>query len=405
MPDIPILNNIKGKVIPFLHKHQESFEEETETVKSPGQPTADPTTANTDVLRQFRINPETELHEDILTPSKIAKVRFRESSPKGFSFTDVEQFHRDVSISLQWYIKTLEQRDKDVHRLATEIDKYITDYQNLRFELEVLQSAGGQAVVDNEGNYVTESQLSDEQRQIIELEKSVESLNNKILLADKELSDLKTKHKELLVRNEVLEKLAHSADAPVAPVALPSVSGKSDDEIRVLEEELEVYRQWEKDVTIAYEEMERNLKLKDDEIDALKASLEELKANPLVVEPDPIVIQSEPVIVDNSEELDAANEKILALEESNEKLNAHIRELNEYIDALVASVNQTDEDEDEDETDESDAEPDTLDDYDSLDDEFIQPVSAEKETPTEPKIVQGIDLNNLPPGIRPDDLF
>lgn len=387
MPDIPILNNIKGKVIPFLNKHQESLEEEPEIVKSPGQPTAEPTTANNDVLRQFRISPETELSDEILTPSKIAKVRFRESSPKGFSFTDVEQFHRDVAMSLQWYIKTLEQRDKDVHRLATEIDKYITDYQNLRFEIEVLQSSGGQAVVDDKGNYVTESQLSDEQRQIIELEKLVESLNTKILIAEKELSDLKAVHKEIVVRNEVLEKLSRTAETPT------NVSGKSDEEITVLEEELAVYRQWEKDVTIAYEEMENNLQLKDTEIDSLKASLEELKANPLVVEPDPIVIQSEPVIIENREELDAANEKIRLLEESNEQFKTHIAELDKYIDALETSLNEDNEDDETEDESEEDS------------DELIQPVSSQKYVPEEPKIVQGIDLNNLPPGIRPDDLF
>lgn len=390
MPDIPILNNIKGKVIPFLHKHQESLEEEPEIVKSPGQPTAEPTTVNNDVLRQFRINPETELNPDILTPSKIAKVRFRESSPKGFSFTDVEQFHRDVSMSLQWYIKTLEQRDKDVHRLATEIDKYITDYQNLRFEIEVLQSSGGQAVVDDKGNYVTESQLTDDQRQVIELEKLVENLNNKILIAEKELSDLKAVHKEIVVRNEVLEKLSRTAESP------GSASGKSAEEITILEEELAVYRQWEKDVTIAYEEMENNLQLKDTEIDSLKASLEELKANPLVVESDPIVVQSEPVIIENREELDAANEKIRLLEDSNEQFKTHIAELDKYIDALETSLNEASDDE----TDESEEESD-----DTATNEFVQPASVRKNAPEEPKIVQGIDLNNLPPGIRPDDLF
>lgn len=395
MPDIPILNNIKGKVIPFLHKHQEDLEEEPEIVKPSGRQTADPTPANTDVLRQFRINPETELSDDILTPSKIAKVRFRESSPKGFSFTDVEQFHRDVSISLQWYIKTLEQRDKDIHRLATEIDKYITDYQNLRFEIEVLQSSGGQAVVDDKGNYVTESQLSDDQRRVIDLEKSLENLNNKLLSTEKELSDLKAKHKETLVRNEVLEQLARTTDTPAD---VSASGGKTAEEITVLEEELKVYRQWEKDVTIAYEEMENTLQLKDDEIDSLKASLEELKSNPLVVEQEPIVIQSEPVIIENREELDAAQEKIRLLEESNEQYKVHIAQLDEYIDALETTINAADED------DQGEHESDVaFEDYSA--DEFIQPVTGNSHATEEPKIVQGIDLNNLPPGIRPDDLF
>jgi chromosome segregation ATPase len=397
VPDIPILNNIKGKVIPFLHKHQESLEEEPEIVKSPGQPTSDQTTTNNDVLRQFRINPETELSDDILTPSKIAKVRFRESSPKGFSFTDVEQFHRDVSMSLQWYIKTLEQRDKDIHRLATEIDKYITDYQNLRFEIEVLQSSGGQAVIDDKGNYVTESQLSDDQRQIIELEKLVENLNNKIHSVDKELSDLQARHKETVVRNEVLEKLARNTEAP----AIVPAGGKTAEEITVLEEELEVYRQWEKDVTIAYEEMENNLQLKDNEIESLKASLEELKANPLVVEADPIIVQSEPVIIENREELDAANEKIRLLEESNEQYKQHIADLDKHIDALEMSINEANEDEYEDEYE--DESPIAL--NDSSSDEFIRPVPAKRSANEEPQIVKGIDINNLPPGIRPDDLF
>lgn len=392
MPDIPILNNIKGKVIPFLQKHQEHIEEEPEIVKSPGQTTADPTTSNNDVLRQFRIKPETELNDDILTPSKIAKVRFRESSPKGFSFTDVEQFHRDVSMSLQWYIKALEQRDKDIHRLATEIDKYITDYQNLRFEIEVLQSSGGQAVIDDKGNYVTESQLSNDQRQVIELEKLIENLNNKLVSVDKELSDLRAKHTETVVRNEVLEGLAKNHEAPVNL----SASGKTADEITALEEELIVYRQWEKDVTIAYEELENTLKAKDGEIDSLKASLDELRSNPLVVEPDPIIIQSEPVIIENREELDAAIEKIRLLEESNEQFKLHISELDKYIDVLETSINEAD-DEGEDEPEYESA--------DELEYEPVQPVPTEAEKTEESKIIKGIDISNLPPGIRPDDLF
>jgi chromosome segregation ATPase len=398
VPDIPILNNIKGKVIPFLHKHQESFEEESEIVKSPGQPTADLTASNNDVLRQFRIKPETELNDDILTPSKIAKVRFRESSPKGFSFTDVEQFHNDVSRSLQWYIKALEQRDKDVHRLATEIDKYITDYQNLRFEIEVLQSSGGQAVVDGDGNYVTESQLSNDQRQIIELEKSIENLNNRIIATDKELSDLRTKHNETLVRNEVLEGLAARNANTEAAATFPT-SGKTDEEIAVLEEELAVYRQWEKDVTIAYEELETSIQHKDEEIASLAASLEELKANPLVVEPEPIVIQAEPVIIENREELDAANERIRLLEESNEQFKLHISELDKYIDVLETSINEASE---EDDTEEEES---TVAFSENTQIEQIQhPISAPK-IEDAPQIIKGIDLGNLPPGIRPDDLF
>ncbi|HSN66898.1 MAG TPA: hypothetical protein VLS94_09665 [Fusibacter sp.] len=400
MPDIPILNNIKGKIIPFLNKHQEYLEEETEIVKSSGPTTAEPTASNNDVLRQFRIKPETELNEDILTPSKIAKVRFRESSPKGFSYADVEQFHRDVSMSLQWYIKTLEQRDKDIHRLATEIDKYITDYQNLRFEIEVLQSSGGQAVVDGKGNYVTESQLSTEQRQIIDLERSVENLTNKIVSTEKELSDLKTKYNETLVRNEVLENLAKNIDS----TSSAPTSGRTDEELATLDAELAVYRQWEKDVTIAYEELESSNNVKDGEIAALTASLEELKANPLVVEPDPIIIQSEPVIIENREELDAANEKIRLLEEANEQFKTHTAELDAYIDVLLKSMEETDE-EDETEEDET-GEDEPADDFlDNSYEEIVEPTPAPRYAEEAPKIVKGIDIDNLPPGIRPDDLF
>lgn len=400
MPDIPILNNIKGKIIPFLNKHQEYLEEETEIVKSPGPTTAESTASSNDVLRQFRIKPETELNEDILTPSKVAKVRFRESSPRGFSHADVEQFHRDVSMSLQWYIKTLEQRDKDIHRLATEIDKYITDYQNLRFEIEVLQSSGGQAVVDGAGNYVTESQLSNEQRQIIDLEKSVENLTNKITSTEKELSDLRTKHNETIVRNGVLENLAKQNDSATNSPA----SGRTDEELATLDAELAVYRQWEKDVTIAYEELEASNKVKDGEIASLAASLEELKANPLVVESDPI-IQSEPIIIDNREELDAANEKIRLLQEANEQFKTHAAELDAYIDVLLKSIEETGEDDETEEYETGEDEP--VDDFlDNSYEETVEPTPAPTRYAEEaPKIVKGIDIDNLPPGIRPDDLF
>ena len=345
MADLPIINNLKDKLIPS-RTHDEDEDIFNDHDKNSGSP-------EHDVLEQYRIDVNTELNDDIITPSKLNKVRFGVTQPKGFSFKQVEAFHTEVTKSIQWYIATLEKRDRDVHKLATEIDKYKTDVQNTRFQLEVLQGMGGQAMVDETGAYVTESQLSDVELKAIELENLLAQANNDLAFERKVNADL---------RKELDSKPAQQISLPPVNVPLPGAVPTNAEleelyELRQRQVELD---EWENQVVEEYNRIEGELEetksklavLKGqldgltlssgasfDEMEALSnqlasvnGSLEKVTADYEAVSAEldelrnapPVVAQDESVV----EELEISNAKIT-------ELNAHIDSLDKYIDTLV----------------------------------------------------------------------
>lgn len=266
MADLPIINNLRDKLIPNRNNDDEDdFDDINNGGHSPEQ----------DVLEQYRIALNTELEDEILTPSKLSKVKFSVTQPKGFSFKQVEVFHNEVSKSVQWYIQALEKRDRDVHKLATEVDKYKTDMQNARFQLEVLQGVGGQAVVDDSGEYVTESQMSQDQLNAIALENRVSELEN----------DLKYERRVNLDLQAQVEAKNSQPPAP-APVLFPPLSkdAPTDAELAELadlrERQVELDA-WEAEVVAEYERIENELETtkallgaKETELATLRAELD-----------------------------------------------------------------------------------------------------------------------------------
>lgn len=263
MADLPIINNLRDKLIPNRnHDDDDSFDGDNTGADSPEH----------DVLEQYRIPLNTELGDEILTPSKLSKVKFGVTQPKGFSFKQVEVFHTEVSKSIQWYIQALEKRDRDVHKLATEVDKYKTDVQNARFQLEVLQGMGGQAVVDDSGEYVTESQMSQDQLNAIALENRVAELEDELKYERRTNSELQAK----------LETKPQPAPAPT-PVILPPLSKDVPTnaelaELADLRERQAELDDWEAQVVAEYERIENELATTKTLLEAKEADLVALRA-------------------------------------------------------------------------------------------------------------------------------
>lgn len=265
MADLPIINNLRDKLIPGRnHDEDDDFDGNNAEGDSPEH----------DVLEQYRIPLNTELGDDVLTPSKLSKVKFGVTQPKGFSFKQVEVFHTEVSKSVQWYIQALEKRDRDVHKLATEVDKYKTDVQNARFQLEVLQGMGGQAVVDDSGEYVTESQMSQEQLNAIALENRVAELEDELKYERRVSTDLQAQ----------LNAKPVPAPAPApAPVILPPLSKDTPTNVELAEladlrerqAELDV---WEAQVVAEYERIENELEETKTLLVSKEAELASLRA-------------------------------------------------------------------------------------------------------------------------------
>lgn len=141
-----------------------------------------------DVLEQFRIPQSIEIPEEIMTTAEVDKIRFPKSKPVGLHPQSVEEFHRQTKASIKFYLSKLEKRDRDVHKLATEVDKYKTDFMNTKYQLELFQGAGGQAIVGSDGEYLTESSLSDNEKILIEKDNEIVSLQNKLTMLQADLS-------------------------------------------------------------------------------------------------------------------------------------------------------------------------------------------------------------------------
>lgn len=408
MSERPIINSFMDKVIPRGGKSHEAHQphESDEFENKTG--------SGIDILARLNISPTTELMPDVLTPGKAKKVRFHTSTPRGFSFPQVEEFYGDVITALDFYVAALERRDQDVHRLATEIDKYIVDLQNAKYQLEVFEGAGGKPLTDAEGNYLTEGELSPEQSRIIELERELAETNDKLLLA----------------RSQIKELQEFTVNPPLPTVSVPEPDfvqpGENYIPIEEFNSKMVAIEEWEKEVTAAYNALEGQVSELSEKLASSTQLNEELsEQNRALVEEIAAIKSSaaEAAVpnVDNSEEIAALNERLRIAEELNAQYVNHINALDEHINTLEEALQGapveaeaeyaevpavadnagyapeesvlqhstfSNESWNEDEADEWGKEEDVL-----------EPKQEE------PKIVNGINVSKLPAGVTLDDLM
>lgn len=203
-----------------------------------------------DVLAQLSIRPQTELDARILTPSKIKNVGFHTSEEGGYSFKEVEEFHELVVKTVGWYADKLFERDSDVRTLATEVDKYITDFQNMKFEIELLESTVASQDVDQDA------------------EAKIDSLEEKILRLERENSSLKSQNELLKTKLEE----AQSVDRKEEPTV--TTGGLSNAE----REHLQQMEEWAAQVTVLYDQMEQSLAETQEQNSELLEHVEALSA-------------------------------------------------------------------------------------------------------------------------------
>jgi hypothetical protein len=203
-----------------------------------------------DVLAQLSIRPQTELDARILTPSKIKNVGFHTSEEGGYSFKEVEEFHELVVKTVGWYADKLFERDSDVRTLATEVDKYITDFQNMKFEIELLESTVASQDVDQDA------------------ESKIDSLEEKILRLERENSSLKSQNELLKTKLEE----AQSVDRKEEPTV--TTGGLSNAE----REHLQQMEEWAAQVTVLYDQMEQSLAETQEQNSELLEHVEALSA-------------------------------------------------------------------------------------------------------------------------------
>lgn len=197
-----------------------------------------------DVLIQLNIKAQTELDGKVLTPSKVKTVGFHTSEEGGYSFKEVEEFHELAVKTVDWYANKLFERDNDVRKLATEVDKYITDFQNMKIEIELLTSEVDSMTVDQDS-------IS-----------KIDTLEEKILRLERENATLKSQNALLKSQPSENKESPKKEESPV--------NGALNNTERTHLEELE---SWAAEVTVMYDQMERNLTASNSQIAELQGNI------------------------------------------------------------------------------------------------------------------------------------
>lgn len=417
----PIINSFMDKVIPKGGKSHESHQpHESNGFESQNG-------SGIDILARLNISPKTELMPEVLTPGKAKKVRFHTSTPRGFSFPQVEEFYGDVITALEFYVAALERRDADVHRLATEIDKYIVDLQNAKYQLEVFEGAGGKPLTDANGNYLTEGELSPDQSRIIELERDLADTQTKLLLAQSQIKEL--------------QEFAVKPPLPTVVTPEPTFIEPGENYIPIEEfnAKMLAIEAWEKEVTEAYEELEGQVEgLRQRLVETTELNEELTEKNRILTEEINAIksnaAEAAVPAMDNSEEIAALNERLRIAEELNAQYAGHIAALDDHINTLEETIRSGHVEEsegeyeaepqsdyvpapeaqtgaygldaafDEDEyakvyTTQSNFADDRWDDDEDNEDDVITPKQEED------KIINGINISKLPAGVTIEDLI
>lgn len=90
-----------------------------------------------DILDLLGIPDNYEVPDEVLLAGDLDRVRFDRSSPVGYSEPMVDAFFSTVYDSLVWYHDTLKKRNRDIAKLATQLDKSATDLHNAKINAEM----------------------------------------------------------------------------------------------------------------------------------------------------------------------------------------------------------------------------------------------------------------------------
>lgn len=307
-----------------------------------------------DVLLQLNIPSQTQLDAKILTPTKVKKVGFHTSEEGGYAFGEVEEFHQQVVKTVGWFADALFKRDNDVRTLATEVDKYITDFQNMKMDIELLENNAAANAINSDTSEVAE-------------------LEDKLFKAERENTTLKAQNELLKAQ---IEELQHSNTQE--EIQVPNTSGSLNNAER---EHLEQMEAWAAQVQVLYTDMEEALENAQSE----NAELTE-KVNALINQPSVPAEILEQIDELNSklEEITAAynelQERFIAMEEYANSAEQYSKEMQEYAQGLVEELERLQEGQEAD------------------------PDEPEYEQATAPAPIEDKPSYRLPDGVSLDDL-
>lgn len=219
-------------------------------------------------LEELGIPAETVLPEGILTPAAIKTVTFTQTRPRGYHFTEVEEFVNGVDHTLTVYADLLHQRDLDIHTLGRLADRLKVDNANLEFQNNSLAIKAEQKLVndtDSEVQTLMEANLALQAR-ITEMENATEAV---VVHNDYDREELEAQVASLLAANAALQEqlntVEHTVEAATGEYTSEEVADlivsnqQLINRVTELEAREAATEQWEKDAQAYVADLEAQL--------------------------------------------------------------------------------------------------------------------------------------------------
>lgn len=180
-----------------------------------------------DVLEVLGIKPTFDIEKDVFLPSDLEDHSFDLQAPYGYDQGQVNNFYAKTKVSVDRYVELLIQRNEDLAKIATVVDKLQVDLHNLRYENEI---ANGINIMPT-NDVATENELMDAKLRIRKLEDQIkrmkfensdaltsnertkfEGLQDEISILRRENNTLNEENYQLRNRVAVLEESADYVD-------------------------------------------------------------------------------------------------------------------------------------------------------------------------------------------------
>lgn len=125
-----------------------------------------------DVLEVLGIQPTFDIEKDVFLPDEMEDVSFDLETPFGYDQGQVDGFLNKSKVSVKRYVELLTQRNEDIAKIATVVDKLQVDLHNMKYESEI--SNGINIMPTNDAD--VENELMEAKLKIRKLEDTVKSL-------------------------------------------------------------------------------------------------------------------------------------------------------------------------------------------------------------------------------------
>lgn len=159
----------------FLQEKQDYFEAGQESYSNIAAPEVSGSGNIQDILDFLNISADVEIPSNVYMIEDIDSLVLNHQAPVGYDFGEVDSFKANVKESIKTYHELLEQRNEDIAKIASAMDKLQVDLNNTKYDLQV---ADGLSIMPTNESAALENALINEKIKNKELTNRLKSLES-----------------------------------------------------------------------------------------------------------------------------------------------------------------------------------------------------------------------------------